>query len=137
MYIGVPKEVKDFEDRVGMTPSSVKQLVESGHKVVVQSGAATNIGIDDSDYLTVGAEVVENAKLVWDSSDLIIKVKEPQESEYKFLRKNQTLFTYLHLAPDPQQAEALINSGCTAIAYETVTDNNGGLPLLAPMSMVA
>ena len=137
MHIGVPKEVKEFEDRVGLTPSSVKQLVENGHKVLVQSGAAKNIGIDDNDYLAVGAEVVESPELIWNSSDLIVKVKEPQENEFKFLKKNQILFTYLHLAPDPQQAEAIISSGCTAIAYETVTDKSGGLPLLAPMSMVA
>ena len=137
MLIGVPKEIKVHEYRVGMTPASVREAVHHGHTVLVEKGVASKIGIEDSEYLAAGARVADSADLIWSTSDLIVKVKEPQPEEYQYLRKGQILFTYLHLAPDRPQAEALIASGCTAIAYETVTDGRGGLPLLAPMSVVA
>jgi alanine dehydrogenase len=137
MRIGVPTEIKNHEYRVGMTPSSVREAVHHGHEVLVQSGAGNGIGCDDAAYQAAGAKVVMNAQAVFDGADLIVKVKEPQPAECALLRKGQTLFTYLHLAPDPVQAEGLIKSGCTAIAYETITDERGGLPLLAPMSEVA
>ena len=137
MLIGVPKETKTHEYRVGMTPSSVREAVSKGHSVILETNAAFKIGISDQDYLDSGAKIANSAEEVWEKSELIIKVKEPQKSEYRLLRDRQLLFTYLHLAPDPLQANALIESGCSAIAYETVTDNSGGLPLLAPMSMVA
>lgn len=137
MIIGVPKEIKNFEFRVGLIPSSVRELVKNGHSVLVQKGAGEKIGFDDHAYAHVGATIIDTAEEIFSTADMIIKVKEPQLNECKMLRENQLLFTYLHLAPDPEQANALIESGCIAIAYETVTDKNGGLPLLAPMSEVA
>lgn len=137
MKIGVPKEIKPDENRVGMTPASVREAVRHGHAVLVESGAGRGIGFDDAHYEAAGARIAANADEVFASADLIVKVKEPQPEECKKLREGQVLFTYLHLAPDPAQADALLKSGCTAIAYETVTDANGGLPLLAPMSEVA
>ena len=137
MLIGVPKEIKNNEYRVGLIPSSVRELVEHGHEVVVERGAGTKIGFDDASYRLVGARIVETAAEVFQAADMIIKVKEPQHNECQMLRENQVLFTYLHLAPDPEQARLLQAAGCIAIAYETVTDRHGGLPLLAPMSEVA
>jgi alanine dehydrogenase len=137
MLVGVPREVKDNEYRVGLTPSSARELVEHGHQVIVQSGAGEAIDLDDANYRAVGAEIVSDAAEVFARADLIVKVKEPQPSEISMLREGQVLFTYLHLAPDLAQTEGLIKSGCIAIAYETVTDERGGLPLLAPMSEVA
>lgn len=137
MLIGVPKEIKNFEYRVGLVPSSVRELIANGHEVVVQQGAGEKIGFDDESYKHVGARIANTAEEVFKQADMIIKVKEPQQEECKMLRENQVLFTYLHLAPDLQQAKSLIASGCVAIAYETVTNHNGGLPLLAPMSEVA
>lgn len=137
MLIGVPKEIKNFEYRVGLTPSSVRELVANGHQVIVQKGAGEKISFDDQSYLDAGGQIVETAEDIFKSADMIIKVKEPQAQECKLLRENQILFTYLHLAPDPEQAKLLQASGCIAVAYETVTDKRGGLPLLAPMSEVA
>jgi alanine dehydrogenase len=137
MRIGVPKEIKNHEYRVGMTPSAVREAVHHGHEVVVQSGAGEGIGCDDAQYRAAGAQVLPDAAAVFDAAQMIVKVKEPQPVECAMLRKGQILFTYLHLAPDPVQAEGLIKSGCTAIAYETISDERGGLPLLAPMSEVA
>lgn len=137
MRIGVPTEIKIHEYRVGMTPASVRELVHDGHQVVVQAGAGMGIGCDDASYQASGAEIVETATVVYEQADMIVKVKEPQPSECAMLRRGQILFTYLHLAPDPVQSQGLMDSGCTAIAYETVTDEQGGLPLLAPMSEVA
>jgi alanine dehydrogenase len=137
MKIGVPKEVKIHEYRVGLVPAGVRELVDSGHQVLVQSGAGAGIGFDDSDYQSAGADISRQAGEIFASSDLIIKVKEPQITECQQLRKGQTLFTYLHLAADREQAQALIASGATAIAYETVTAPDGSLPLLTPMSEVA
>jgi alanine dehydrogenase len=137
MKIGVPKEVKIHEYRVGLVPAGVRELVDSGHQVLVQSGAGAGIGFDDSDYQSAGATIARRAEDIFASSDLITKVKEPQLTECQQLRKGQTLFTYLHLAADREQAQALIASGATAIAYETVTAPDGSLPLLTPMSEVA
>lgn len=137
MLIGVPKEIKNFEYRVGLVPSSVRELIGQGHQVLVQQGAGEKIGFDDDAYRNVGAKIAESAKDIFDIADMIVKVKEPQPDECSMLRENQVLFTYLHLAPDPEQAKRLQASGCIAIAYETVTNNAGGLPLLAPMSEVA
>jgi alanine dehydrogenase len=137
MKIGVPKEIKIHEYRVGMTPSSVRELTSHGHTVFVEKQAGTAISFTDEAYIKAGAQILPSAKDVFAESDMIVKVKEPQESEWKMLRPDQILFTFLHLAPDPDQARGLMESGCTAIAYETVTDNFGGLPLLAPMSEVA
>ncbi len=137
MRIGVPKEVKNHEYRVGLTTLSVKELISAGHEVVVETNAGVGIGLTDAHYKEVGAKILATAKEVFDTADMIVKVKEPQPSEYNLLRENQILFTYLHLAPDPDQAKGLIDSKCVAIAYETVTDERGGLPLLAPMSEVA
>lgn len=137
MLIGVPKEIKVHEYRVGMTPGAVRELVQHGHQAIVQTGAGTEIGFDDEQYKAAGALIVANAKDIFDRADMIVKVKEPQLSECAMLRKGQLLFTYLHLAPDPEQAKALVKSGCIAIAYETVTDRFNRLPLLAPMSEVA
>ena len=137
MRVGVPKEVKVHEYRVGLVPASARELIAHGHQVYVQTGAADRMGISDDDYRKVGATVLPNAADVFDVADMIVKVKEPQKAEREMLRQGQTLFTYLHLAPDPQQAKGLMASGCTAIAYETVIDGQGGLPLLAPMSEVA
>src|SRR5215468_5242607 len=137
MRIGVPKEIKVHEYRVGMTPASVREAVEHGHQVFVERDAAARQGLFDRDYERAGATVLASATEVFSSCDLIVKVKEPQPMECLMLRQGQTLFTYLHLAPDPEQAKALMASGVTAIAYETVTSARGGLPLLAPMSEVA
>src|SRR3990167_11179733 len=137
MLIGVPKEIKNHEYRVGLVPSSVRELVANGHQVMVERGAGAGIGIDDSAFESVGATLVDTPAEIFQVSDIIIKVKEPQPQECKMLRAGQVLFTYLHLAPDPEQARLLRESGCIAIAYETVTNKNGGLPLLAPMSEVA
>ncbi len=137
MLIGVPKEVKNHEYRVGLTPSSVRELVAHGHQVLVEQSAGAAIGMLDTDYQTAGATIVHSAETVFAEAELIVKVKEPQASERKLLRADQTLFTYLHLAPDPEQAEDLLASGALCIAYETVTAEGGGLPLLAPMSEVA
>ena len=137
MLIGVPKEVKNNEFRVGLVPSSVRELTAHGHRVVVQRAAGAGIGFDDVDYEHVGAVIADTAEEVFQTAEMIIKVKEPQLQECKMLREGQVLFTYLHLAPDPEQTKLLQESGCIAIAYETVTNRNGGLPLLAPMSEVA
>jgi alanine dehydrogenase len=137
MLIGVPSEIKNYEYRVGLVPSSVRELVTQGHQVVVQHCAGAKIGFDDAAYEQSGATIAATAEDVYRTADMIVKVKEPQTQECKMLRENQVLFTYLHLAPDPEQAQLLQASGCIAIAYETVTDNRGGLPLLAPMSEVA
>lgn len=137
MKIGVPKEVKVHEYRVGLVPSSVNELVLQGHQVFVETGAGHGIGVDDSNYKQVGATILNTAKEVFDIADMIVKVKEPQPQECKMLRPGQILFTFLHLAPDPEQTKLLVESGCVAIAYETVTDSFGRLPLLAPMSEVA
>ncbi len=136
MHIGVPKEIKTQEYRVGLVPASVRELTAHGHEVWVEQGAGAGIGFADTDYVLAGAHVA-GADEVWANAELVVKVKEPQAAEYPRLRAGQVLFTYLHLAPDPAQAAALIASGCIAIAYETVTDAHGGLPLLAPMSAVA
>lgn len=137
MLIGVPKEIKNFEYRVGLVPSSVREVVENGHQVIVQKGAGEKIGFDDALYANSGATIVERAEDIYAKADMVVKVKEPQPQECKMLRENQVLFTYLHLAPDPEQAKLLEQSGCVAIAYETVTSSSGRLPLLAPMSEVA
>ncbi len=137
MIIGVPKEIKTEEYRVGLTPFSVHELISHGHKVIVEHDAGLGIGFSDKHYCDVGAEIGATAKDVWTKADMIVKVKEPQAAEFGFLREGLLLFTYLHLAPDLKQAEALLKSKCVAIAYETVTDNEGGLPLLSPMSQVA
>ncbi len=137
MLVGVPKEIKIHEYRVGMTPSSVRELVHHGHQVVVETTAGAGIGFDDDAYRALGAEVLGSAEEVFAAADMIVKVKEPQSSEYGLLRDGQVLYTYLHLAPDLPQTQGLVESGCIAIAYETVTNARGGLPLLAPMSEVA
>ncbi len=137
MLIGVPKEIKNHEYRVGLIPSSVRELVHHGHKVLVETKAGAGIGFDDAAYKAAGATIAAKAADVFAKADMIVKVKEPQANECKMLRKGQLLYTYLHLAPDPEQTKGLIKSGCTAIAYETVTSARGGLPLLAPMSEVA
>lgn len=137
MLIGVPKEIKNHEYRVGLTPAAVKEFVTHGHQVIVEVDAGTSIGFTDDQYVSAGAEMIADAKTIFDRADMIVKVKEPQPNECKMLRKGQTLYTYLHLAPDPVQTELLVKSGATCIAYETVTDNRGALPLLAPMSEVA
>lgn len=137
MKIGVPKEIKTHEYRVGLVPGSVRELTHHGHRVLVQTGAGLGAGHDDAAYVEAGAEILPHAPAVFEAADLIVKVKEPQPSEIPHLRPEQTLFTYLHLAPDPRQADGLLKSGATAIAYETVTDEHGRLPLLAPMSEVA
>jgi len=137
MIVGVPKEIKNHEYRVGMTPSSVRELTSRGHKVLVQKNAGTEIGLSDEQYLAVGAELIDTAKEIFERAEMIVKVKEPQPVECAMLRSGQILYTYLHLAPDPEQTAALVKSGAICIAYETITGANGGLPLLAPMSEVA
>ncbi len=137
MLVGIPKEVKNHEYRVGLVPGSVRELVHHGHQVVVESKAGAGIGFEDEAYQAVGAEVLDSADEVFGRADMIVKVKEPQATEYGKLRDGQVLFTYLHLAPDEPQTRGLIESGCIAVAYETVTNKYGGLPLLAPMSEVA
>jgi alanine dehydrogenase len=137
MLVGVPKEIKNHEYRVGLTPQSVRELAAHGHPVLVERDAGAGIGASDDEYRAAGAAVVDTAEEIYASAELIVKVKEPQEAERKKLRSGQVLFTYLHLAPDSEQAKDLVASGAVAIAYETVTSDNGGLPLLAPMSEVA
>ncbi len=137
MRIGVPTEIKVHEYRVGLTPSAVREYVARGHKVMVQSGAGAGIMATDAAYRAAGASIVKTAEEIFAKSEMIVKVKEPQPTEWVQLQKGQILFTYLHLAPDPKQAKGLLKSKCTAIAYETVTDDKGTLPLLAPMSEVA
>jgi len=137
MRVGVPKEIKVLENRVGLTPASVQELVTQGHDVVVESNAGQGIGLDDAAYREVGATIAASADEVFAIADMIVKVKEPQAQERKRLRPGQILFTYLHLAPDPEQTKDLVASGAICIAYETVTADTGGLPLLAPMSEVA
>ncbi len=137
MLIGVPKEIKVREYRVGLTPASVRELTALGHEILVEEGAGAGIGIDDSDYQRAGAAIVQRASEIFSRAEMIVKVKEPQPAEREMLRRGQVLFTYLHLAPDPDQATDLLQSGAVCIAYETVTSPSGGLPLLAPMSEVA
>ncbi|MBK8209445.1 MAG: alanine dehydrogenase [Rhodospirillales bacterium] len=137
MLIGVPREIKVHEYRVGLTPDSVREFVVHGHKVVVETRAGAGIGRSDEDYRMAGAEIAGEAKEVFARAEMIVKVKEPQAAERRMLRDGQILFTYLHLAPDPEQCRDLLASGAMCIAYETVTDGHGGLPLLAPMSQVA
>jgi alanine dehydrogenase len=137
MRVGVPKEIKSNENRVGLVPGSVRELIHHGHSVIVETKAGYNIGFDDQDYVSAGATIAKTAADVFANADMIVKVKEPQAVEIEKLTDRHTLFTYLHLAPDPAQAKGLIKSGATAIAYETVTNDRGGLPLLSPMSEVA
>ncbi|MFN7573368.1 MAG: alanine dehydrogenase [Betaproteobacteria bacterium] len=137
MHIGVPKEIKVHEYRVGLTPSSVRELVAHGHSVLVQTGAGAGIGAADDDYRRAGASIAPDAAEVFAKAEMMVKVKEPQAAERKLLREGQLLFTYLHLAPDPEQTKDLLESGAICVAYETVTAPGGGLPLLAPMSEVA
>ena len=137
MLIGCPTEIKTREYRVGMTPATCREAIAHGHRVLVQAGAGEGSGFPDEDYKAVGADLAGTAEEVFATAEMIVKVKEPQAGERKLLREGQVLFTYLHLAPDPDQTRDLLASGCTAIAYETVTDAAGGLPLLAPMSEVA
>lgn len=137
MKIGCPTEIKPQEFRVGMTPDAAREAVVHGHQVMIQKGAGLGAGFPDEDYIAAGAAIIDTAEEIFASADMIVKVKEPQAVERKMLREGQLLFTYLHLAPDPEQTHDLLASGCTAIAYETVTDDRGGLPLLAPMSEVA
>lgn len=137
MRVGCPKEIKNNEYRVGLTPGSVREYVAHGHDVIIETNAGLGIDADDGAYQAAGAKIVGSARDVFEQSDMIVKVKEPQPSEWAMLREGQLLYTYLHLAPDPAQTKGLIESGCTAIAYETVSDEHGGLPLLAPMSEVA
>ncbi|WP_175713353.1 alanine dehydrogenase [Burkholderia ambifaria] len=137
MLIGVPKEIKNHEYRVGLTPAGARELTRHGHHVLVQRGAGTPIGLLDDDYTAAGAALCDDARKLFARADMIIKVKEPQAAECAMLRRGQILYTYLHLAPDPEQAAALVKSGAVCIAYETVTGPGGGLPLLAPMSEVA
>ena len=137
MRVGVPKEIKTLEHRVGLTPGSVREIVERGHDVVVQRNAGFEIGLTDEDYEAAGARMAETPQEIFERADMIVKVKEPQPDECRMLREGQILFTYLHLAPDPEQAKLLMESRAVAIAYETVTDDHGHLPLLAPMSEVA
>jgi alanine dehydrogenase len=137
MRVGVPKEIKPGEYRVGLTPTAVREYVTRGHQVLVETGAGLGGGYEDAAYVRAGADLAADAAAVFAGAELIVKVKEPQPGEWPRLNQDHILFTYLHLAPDPVQAEGLIQSGCAAIAYETVTDRSGGLPLLAPMSEVA
>ena len=137
MIVGAPKEIKVHEYRVGLTPGAARELGAHGHRVMIERGAGAAIGLTDEMYAAAGAEIVDAAAEIFAHADLVVKVKEPQPGEVAMLREGQTLFTYLHLAPDHAQAQGLLRSGCVAIAYETVTDARGGLPLLAPMSEVA
>jgi len=137
MLIGVPKEIKNNEFRVGLTPPSVHELVARGHRVIVQTGAGAGIGLTDEQYTAAGATLVASAQEIFAQADMVVKVKEPQPQECAMLRPGQILYTYLHLAPDPEQTAALVKSGAVCIAYETITGPGGGLPLLAPMSEVA
>lgn len=137
MRVGVPKEIKPDEYRVGLTPTAVREYVAHGHEVLVETSAGVGAGFPDDAYVRAGAKIAPNADAVFDQAQMIVKVKEPQAVEWVKLKPDQILFTYLHLAPDPDQTHGLIKSGCAAVAYETVTDSRGGLPLLAPMSEVA
>ena len=137
MRVGVPTEIKKNEHRIGLTPTAVREYVAHGHAVSVQQGAGLGAGFADDAYEACGAKIVADAAAVFDQAQMIVKVKEPQKTEWPRLKPDQILFTYLHLAPDPDQTKGLLESGCAAIAYETVTDSKGGLPLLAPMSEVA
>jgi alanine dehydrogenase len=137
MLIGLPKEIKNHEYRVGLTPASVRELTQHGHQVLVQSGAGAAIGLRDDQYSAAGATLAQDAAQVFAAAEMIVKVKEPQAHECAMLRPGQILYTYLHLAPDPEQTAALVKSGAVCIAYETITGPGGGLPLLAPMSEVA
>ncbi|MGK0290696.1 MAG: alanine dehydrogenase [bacterium] len=137
MLVGVPKEIKNHEYRIGVTPAGVRELVQNGHQVIVEKNGGEAIGLTNEAYTVAGAKLVETAEEVFVQSDMIVKVKEPQPHECKMLQKDQILFTYLHLAPDPIQTKLLLESGVVAIAYETVTDDRNGLPLLSPMSEVA
>lgn len=137
MRIGVPKEIKNHEYRVGLTPASVRELTVHGHDLLVQAGAGAAIGLTDEHYQGAGAQIMASAEDVFERAEMIVKVKEPQPAECRMLRSGQILYTYLHLAPDPQQTKALVESGAVCIAYETITGPGGGLPLLAPMSEVA
>lgn len=137
MIVGTPKEIKNHEYRVGLTPAAVNELTTYGHRVLIETNAGSGVGFSDQDYRQVGATIVESADEIFEKSEMIVKVKEPQPEECKKLSEGQTLFTYLHLAPDPEQTRLLVDSGATCIAYETVTDAKGTLPLLAPMSEVA
>ena len=137
MVIGAPKEVKDHESRVGLVPAGVNALVEAGHQVIVESGAGRGSSITDEEYASAGARIAGKASEVWTQADLVIKVKEPQASEFQFLRRDLVLFTYLHLAPLPALTQALLDAGTNSVAYETIREENGALPLLTPMSEVA
>lgn len=137
MKVGCPKEIKVHEYRVGLVPAGVRELVADGHEVYIQTQAGAGIGIEDAAYVAAGAKILPDARAVFDTVDMVVKVKEPQAGECAMLRDGQLLFTYLHLAADPDQAAGLVESGCTAIAYETVTAADGSLPLLTPMSEVA
>ncbi len=137
MIVGVPKEIKIHEYRVGLMPASASEFVRNGHRVIVETNAGSGIGFSDDDYQKVGVEIIATAAEVFGQAEMIVKVKEPQLVEYEMLNESHLLYTYLHLAADPAQTDALMKSGCTAIAYETVTNDAGGLPLLAPMSEVA
>jgi alanine dehydrogenase len=137
MLIGVPKEIKNHEYRIGMTPAGVRELVTAGHQVIVQRDGGTAIGLTNERYEAAGATLIDTAEEIFATAEMIVKVKEPQPNECRMLRSGQILFTYLHLAPDPEQTKLLVDSDAVAIAYETVTDSHGGLPLLAPMSEVA
>ncbi|MEW6728730.1 MAG: alanine dehydrogenase [Pseudomonadota bacterium] len=137
MHIGVPKEIKTHEYRVGLTPASVRELVGHGHQVMIETGAGLGIGASDEDYRRAGARVAEDAETVWNTAEMVVKVKEPLPAEYPFLRADLTLFTFLHLAAAPELARVMLERGCVGIAYETVTAPDGSLPLLAPMSEVA
>jgi len=137
MIVGIPKEIKNHEYRIGMTPAGVRELVNRGHQVLVETEGGVGVGFDNASYEKVGAQIVASPEDIFAAADMVIKVKEPQPNECRMLRPEQILFTYLHLAPDPEQARLLLDSGVSAIAYETVTNAKGGLPLLAPMSEVA
>ena len=137
MLVGVPREIKNNEYRIGLTPAGARELVAHGHQVIVQRDGGKAIGLTDEQYAKAGAKIVDGAEEIYGRADMVIKVKEPQPAECAMLRPGQLLYTYLHLAPDPAQTAALVKSGATCIAYETVTDARGGLPLLAPMSEVA
>jgi alanine dehydrogenase len=137
MKISVPREIKNNEFRVAMTPAGVRNLTQAGHQVMIETGAGVGSGISDADYAEQGATIVADAATAWNSADMVVKVKEPIESEYGYFRDDLVLFAYLHLAAEPHLTTALLASGITAIAYETVEGPTGGLPLLAPMSEVA
>ncbi len=137
MLVGVPKEIKNHEYRVGLTPESAREYIAAGHDVIVETGAGMGISKTDEDYRTIGAQIVDTGEEVFARAEMVVKVKEPQSNEWVQLREGQILFTYLHLAPDPDQAKGLMESGVSAVAYETVTAADGSLPLLAPMSEVA